>query len=233
MTWPHGPRRPLALHPSEPPRAGPGDGTQIVLPSMSDDVELRIRAAVELMALGHSVERYGLTHLEPRLFQEWLGRDKPVSAFDVAGIAGLWCEKVVRRAPGDLPPWTEFSGQARVLTRACYRRGIGGAAIEYLYELIRSPADFYSEQAPPPPAGPDPAPSGADGRKAEKEAVAVGLLTLHPDWSNAQIAAVVGCHKNSLSRWERFKAFKATLKEARRERPRGYRTRDGGLEVQG
>ena len=57
--------------------------------------------------------------------------------------------------------------------------------------------------------------AGTRGRTAQpgqKIAKAIGLLALHPEWTNAQIAAEAGVHEKSLSRNEKFKAARQAIK---------------------
>lgn len=51
----------------------------------------------------------------------------------------------------------------------------------------------------------------------EKEALALAWLTMHPEWSNDQIADKVGVARTSVYRWEKFLAARSLLKEGRQE----------------
>ncbi len=58
---------------------------------------------------------------------------------------------------------------------------------------------------------------------------AISILLKHPDWSNSQIAAKIGCHVKTLSRSNRFKACRAMLRRAIKY-PAGSKS-DGHLEA--
>lgn len=49
----------------------------------------------------------------------------------------------------------------------------------------------------------------------EKEALALAWLTMHPEWTDEQIAVKIGISRTSLYRFERFKDARALLKEGR------------------
>lgn len=51
----------------------------------------------------------------------------------------------------------------------------------------------------------------------EKEALALAWLTMHPEWTNDQIADKCGIARTSIYRFEKFKAARAVLKEGRRD----------------
>ena len=51
----------------------------------------------------------------------------------------------------------------------------------------------------------------------EKEALALAWLTMHPEWTDEQIAAKIGVNRTSLYRFERYKAARSMLKEGRRD----------------
>jgi hypothetical protein len=50
----------------------------------------------------------------------------------------------------------------------------------------------------------------------DPEALAIGLLLKHPDWSVAQIAAAVGVHRGTLHRWPTFRVLQAKVLAAAR-----------------
>jgi len=49
----------------------------------------------------------------------------------------------------------------------------------------------------------------------EKEALALAWLTMHPEWSDEQLAAKIGISRTSLYRFEKFKAARSLLKSGR------------------
>jgi len=51
----------------------------------------------------------------------------------------------------------------------------------------------------------------------EKEALALAWLTMHPEWSDEDIARKAGIARTSLYRFEKFKAARSVLREGRRE----------------
>ena len=67
--------------------------------------------------------------------------------------------------------------------------------------------------------------------KLSAEAMALAILTEHPDWTNAQIAAQVPCHPKSMYRFKKFVAARELLEKTRHERVRGSKGRDGSIEA--
>jgi hypothetical protein len=52
---------------------------------------------------------------------------------------------------------------------------------------------------------------------------AVALLLEHPDWTNKQLAANLGCNAKSLSRFDRLKEMRRAMAAGRQDRPRGWK----------
>jgi hypothetical protein len=73
----------------------------------------------------------------------------------------------------------------------------------------------------------------SQGDSLSKEARALATLKDHPDWTNAQIAEVAGCHVKTLSKWSLFKDARAAMKEGKYEVPRGTKSQEGDLEAWG
>jgi len=60
----------------------------------------------------------------------------------------------------------------------------------------------------------------------------MGVLALHPDWTDKRIAEEAGVHVKTLHRYERFKTARRILKDSGREGlPRGFKTEDGDIEA--
>jgi hypothetical protein len=68
------------------------------------------------------------------------------------------------------------------------------------------------------------------GHQPFQKEFAVGLRWLHPDWTDAVIARIVGVSRRTLFRWPEYVAAKEAQKELWRL-PRGSKTRDGRLEA--
>lgn len=64
-----------------------------------------------------------------------------------------------------------------------------------------------------------------------KEALAIGYLSQHPDWTDTKIAAAVGVNRTTLYDWKTYKAARAALRNARQDTSKGYRTKEGKLEA--
>src|SRR5262245_28892436 len=45
----------------------------------------------------------------------------------------------------------------------------------------------------------------------DQEALAIGILLTHQDWSMGRIADTVGVHRGTLNRWEQFRRIQKTL----------------------
>lgn len=81
-----------------------------------------------------------------------------------------------------------------------------------------------------PAAEPESAKERADRMSAagpSKQAQALACLTDHPSWSNKQIAAAIGVHVKSLSRWAKFNRARRLLIE-KGLLPRGHRDKATG-----
>lgn len=63
-----------------------------------------------------------------------------------------------------------------------------------------------------------------------KEAIALGLLTEHPDWTDVDIARSVPCHRSSLYRFPKYMAARELMERERMNRPRGSKS-NGKLEA--
>lgn len=64
-------------------------------------------------------------------------------------------------------------------------------------------------------------------KPSRNELAAIGLLALHNDWSNEQIAKELGIHRGTLYRMPNYLEIAARIKEAGlREIPRGTRVVD-------
>lgn len=61
--------------------------------------------------------------------------------------------------------------------------------------------------------------------KITKRAMALAVLTDHPDWTNDEIADAVGCARTSLSRWPAIKQARLIIKGEKQSLPRGYKNR--------
>ena len=62
------------------------------------------------------------------------------------------------------------------------------------------------------------------------EEKALALLIKHPDWSNAEIARHVPCHRTTLYRWTRFTMAREQQEMGRLERRKGSK-HDGRIEA--
>ncbi|MBE3039527.1 MAG: hypothetical protein IMZ62_12030 [Chloroflexi bacterium] len=91
-----------------------------------------------------------------------------------------------------------------------------------------------------PEAGP--APTHSDSPDAKKDrsladsapsmaALAIAVLTDHPDWTNKQIAAAVGCHVKTLSRWPLIRVARAAIREGKAGVARGSKSNKGNVEA--
>jgi hypothetical protein len=70
-------------------------------------------------------------------------------------------------------------------------------------------------------------------KRPSKIALAIAVLSEHPDWTNAEIATRVHCNVKSLSNSKKFKAARNAIKAAGRAAlPRGRKGRDGYLEAE-
>lgn len=56
-----------------------------------------------------------------------------------------------------------------------------------------------------------------------KEAKALAALVEHPEWTKTRIAEYVGCNRQSLYGMKKFKAAWDTLKQGKREIPKGQK----------
>jgi hypothetical protein len=76
--------------------------------------------------------------------------------------------------------------------------------------------------------------SPSSGRPTETpelslEALACGLLMMHPDWSNTRIAKELGCARTSLNRWKLFTGARRVMKaEQSAQIPRGRKDPETG-----
>ena len=66
---------------------------------------------------------------------------------------------------------------------------------------------------------------------ASKEAIALGVLADHPDWSDIEIAKSAGCNRTSLYAFPKFMAAKKILRRGKDALTRGSKYQDGGLEA--
>jgi hypothetical protein len=65
-----------------------------------------------------------------------------------------------------------------------------------------------------------------------KEELAKALLLRDPAMTNAELARRLNLHPSTVGRWGWVARFREMLADARRERPRGFRTEDGRVEVE-
>jgi hypothetical protein len=78
------------------------------------------------------------------------------------------------------------------------------------------------------------APAGAARAPIGKIAAALGILSVHPDWTNKQIAEAVGCHVKYLSQSPRFRAARRAIKDAgKEEHRRAFRSRGSDMDEYG
>ena len=65
--------------------------------------------------------------------------------------------------------------------------------------------------------------------RISKEAQALAVLVDHRDWSNQQIADVVGCHVKTLNKWQKFTDARKAIKESgKAAMPTGNKNGDDG-----
>lgn len=68
-------------------------------------------------------------------------------------------------------------------------------------------------------------------RVASPVAAALAMLILHPDWSDKEIAAFVGCRPATLSESPLYTKAREALAAGRQEMDRGAKSRDGSVEA--
>jgi len=61
-----------------------------------------------------------------------------------------------------------------------------------------------------------------------KEAMALGALTDHPDWTDKQIAGIAGCPWTELYRVPKYKFAKAAMKAGKSNMPKGSKDAESG-----
>ena len=84
--------------------------------------------------------------------------------------------------------------------------------------------------APVTPVPLTPTPTGTSGHMS-KQARALAVKTEHPDWTDAQVAEVAGCHVKSLYRWKLFTMAKDVLKNGKTDFPTGRKPKEEPMEA--
>ncbi len=67
--------------------------------------------------------------------------------------------------------------------------------------------------------------------RPSKEVLALVLLSVHPDWSDTQIAKVAGCNRTTLYTFKKFMVAREILREGKNDLPRGSKFPDEGMEA--
>lgn len=111
---------------------------------------------------------------------------------------------------------------------ACPNDANAGAVVSGAIELLRDRSAWF-RAAIPAPATAAPAPELQKGHNFTTEELALAALVSHPEWTNQQIAAHVGCHPKHLSRLPKFKAARAIERTQSRQKAIGAKGRDGDM----
>jgi hypothetical protein len=64
-----------------------------------------------------------------------------------------------------------------------------------------------------------------------KQALAITCLSMHPEWTDAQIAEEVGVNRTTLYKWAAFQKAKERMGKNRERMPKGYKSREGAVEA--
>ena len=67
--------------------------------------------------------------------------------------------------------------------------------------------------------------------QASMEAMALAVLTDHPDWPDVKIAKAAGCHRTTLYTFQKFRKARELLREGKCNLPRGSKFPDRGIEA--
>lgn len=112
-----------------------------------------------------------------------------------------------------------------------------GQCLAAVNELIAKGVSAAPTTALPPEAVPSQEESAKLARieqmtREEKQALAVGLLVKHPDWSATRIAEYVGVDRRTLYHWAGFQtAWRAARAKDRQAIPRGSKSKDRTVEA--
>ena len=127
-----------------------------------------------------------------------------------------------------VPTWNDDEGWKKIQRRYVLPlRFLAGQLAAVLADV----SDVVKKSIPRTPPGGHQVAGDDKPDRPSKEALALGVLADHPEWSDTHIAKKAGCNRTTLYTFKKFMAAREILREGKSNLPRGSKFPDDGMEA--